>query len=213
MSTSFIATAAEKCLNALLSANPEAKTELSRLSGISLQFKLSELATPLTLQISEQAFSVVAGGHQPFDCRITARLSALLKLRDPNQLIPLIRSGQLDIEGDLALLHRLVSGFTLIEWDLEEQLSHAVGDVVAHAILRRVRRRRRWLQQQAQQQREWLRELLVEVWRLLPSHAEAVPFFQAIAQLQADTQRLAHRLQVLPLPSVSPSLRTAHETE
>lgn len=187
--------------------------QLSRLSGIRVQFKLSELAIPLTLQIQEQAFVVVASGDHPFDCRITARLSALLKLRDPNQLIPLIRAGQLDIEGDLTLLQRLVSWFTLIDWDLEEQLSHSVGDVIAHAVLRRVRHTQRLVQQQAQQQREWLRELLVEVWRLLPSRAEALPFFQAIAQLQADTQQLARRLQALPLPPVTALICTAHETE
>lgn len=213
MSTSLVAAAVERLLNALLTANPKARAQLSRLSGIKVQFKLSELATPLTLQSQDQAFAIVAGGDHPVDCRITARLSALLKLRDPNQLIPLLRTGQLDIEGDLAALQRLISWFMLIEWDLEEQLSRSVGDIVAHALLRRVRRTHRLLQRQAQQQREWLRELLVEVWRLLPSRAEGSPFFQTIAQLQADTQRLTHRLQALPLPLVTTLICTSHETE
>lgn len=213
MSASLVAAAVGKLLNILLSNNIDARSQLSRLAGIRVQCKLSELATPLTLQIQEQAFVVVADGDHPFDCRITARLSALLKLRDPNQLIPLIRAGQLDIEGDLILLQRLVSWFTLIDWDLEEQLSRSVGDVVAHAVVRRIRRTQRLVQQQAQQRRDWLRELLVEVWRLLPSRAEAVPFFQAIAQLQAETQRLANRLQALPLPPVTALICTAHETE
>ncbi|WP_253306020.1 ubiquinone biosynthesis accessory factor UbiJ [unidentified bacterial endosymbiont] len=213
MSASLVAAAVGKLLNILLSNNIDTRSQLSRLAGIRVQCKLSELATPLTLQIQEQAFVVVANGDHPFDCRITARLSALLKLRDPNQLIPLIRAGQLDIEGDLILLQRLVSWFTLIDWDLEEQLSRSVGDVVAHAVVRRIRRTQRLVQQQAQQRRDWLRELLVEVWRLLPSRAEAVPFFQAIAQLQAETQRLANRLQALPLPPVTALICTAHETE
>jgi ubiquinone biosynthesis protein UbiJ len=213
MSALLVAAAVEKLLNVLLSANPEARVQLSRLSGIRVQLKLSELAIPLALQIKEQIFTVEAGCDHPFDCRITSCLSALLKLRDPNQLVPLIRSGQLDIEGDLAMLQRLISWFTLIEWDLEELLSHTVGDIVAYALVRRIRRTQRLIQQQARQQREWLRELLVEVWCLLPSRAEAIPFFQAITALQADLQRLANRLQLLPTTPETSLRCTAHEGE
>ncbi|MEW9824149.1 MAG: SCP2 sterol-binding domain-containing protein [Candidatus Symbiodolus clandestinus] len=209
----LLAIVLEKLLNHWVQTNSSLAPQLRQLSGSRVQLSFTELSSVFTLVVNDGNWSItLMPSATPAHCRVTTQLALLPRLRDPNQIMPLIRGGELAIEGDILLLQRLVSLLGALQWDIEEQLSRHVGDIASHAILRPMRWAKRLLGQQARQQRAWCRELLVEVWRWLPSRAEAQALTQALTQLQQQRCLLASRLQRLSMHPI-PSIRSVnHDT-
>ena len=62
------------------------------------------------------------------------RLSVLPKLRNRQQLTALIRSGDLEVQGDLQVVQNMVSLCDTAEFDPAELLAPYTGDIVAEGV-------------------------------------------------------------------------------
>lgn len=67
-------------------------------------------------------------------CWISISLFAIAQLKQKSRLTSLIKSGQLDFAGDLAILQALSSLFNNIDLDFEEVLAQHIGDVAAYQL-------------------------------------------------------------------------------
>lgn len=99
----------ETALNTFLWRDKALKPARQRLLGKVLRVQLQDFATPVVLVFSERQVDVLSARDGEADCTVITRLSVLPKLRNRQQLTALIRSGDLEVQGDLQVVQNMVS--------------------------------------------------------------------------------------------------------
>ena len=94
----------ENLLNTFLYRSPALKSARTRLQGKVLRVDLKGFSTPLVLVFSERQVDVLGAWEGEADCTVITYASVLPKLRDRQQLTTLIRSGELEVQGDIQVV-------------------------------------------------------------------------------------------------------------
>ena len=102
----------ESLLNTFLYRSPALKTARSRLLGKVLRVEVKGFSTSLILVFSERQVDVLGEWAGDADCTVIAYASVLPKLRDRQQLAALIRSGELEVQGDIQVVQ------TSLRWQI-----------------------------------------------------------------------------------------------
>ena len=121
----------ENVLNAFLYRAPALKTARQRLNGKVLRIVLKEFSTPLVLVFSERQLDVLGEWEGEADCSVITHMSVLPKLRNRQQMTALIRSGELEVEGDIQVVQNFVALSDQAEFDPAELLAPYIGDIAA----------------------------------------------------------------------------------
>ena len=103
-------------------------------------------------------------------------------------------SGEVVIEGDLSVGHKFQQLFEQLDIDLEEQLSHVTGDVIAHKIGHFFRSAKLWHQENFNSLQLNIKEFLQDETQDLPPAPEVNILTQQIDQLKEDFDRLEARI-------------------
>ena len=119
----------ESLLNTFLYRSPALKTARSRLLGKVLRVEVKGFSTSLILVFSERQVDVLGEWAGDADCTVIAYASVLPKLRDRQQLTALIRSGELEVQGDIQVVQNFVALADLAEFDPAELLVPYTGDI------------------------------------------------------------------------------------
>lgn len=187
----------ETSLNSLLFRDRSMKTARQRLAGKVLRIELQELSSPLVLLFSEQRVDVLGQSEDSADCTVQTRVPVLLKLRDRQQLSPLMRSGELIVEGDIQVVQQLVGLLDLAEWDPAEWLAPYVGDIAAQGVSQIVGKGLSLLKSGLQNQQRYVAETLTEEWRMAPGPLEVVWFNEEVDATVRSVDALIARLDKL----------------
>jgi ubiquinone biosynthesis protein UbiJ len=162
-----------------------------------LRIELQELNAPLTFVFSEQKIDVLGQWDGEADCTVTTKLSVLRKLRDRQQLSPLMRSGELIVEGDISVVQQFSALFELVEWEPAELLAPYLGDVAAQGISQAISGGFRFLTQGVKQQQSYVAQTLTEEWKLAPGPLEVVWFSEEVSALTRELDALDKRFEKL----------------
>lgn len=189
--------ALETALNQLLFRDRSMKAARQRLHGKTLRIDIAELRAPLVLIFSEQRLDVVSQWASTPDCRLVTQLSALIQLRDRQQLSALMRSGELTLEGDIQVAQQFIALLDLAEIDPAEWLSPYLGDIAAERLSQTARKTVSAVSGFLCRQRHYLSETLTEEWRLLPGKLEATWFGDEVEALDRAVDALSERLSKL----------------
>lgn len=187
----------ETSLNSLLFRDRSMKAARQRLAGKVLRIELQELSSPLVLLFSEQQVDVLGQSEDRADCTVQTRVPVLLKLRDRQQLSPLMRSGELIVEGDIQVVQQLVGLLDLAEWDPAEWLAPYVGDIAAQGVSQIVGKGLGLLKSGLQSQQRYVAETLTEEWRMAPGPLEVVWFNEEVDATVRSVDALIARLDKL----------------
>lgn len=187
----------ETALNTFLWRDKALKPARQRLVGKVLRVELQELSSPVVLVFSEQQLDVLGAWEGEADCTVSTRLSVLPQLRNRQQLTALIRSGDLEVRGDLQVVQNMVSLCDLAEFDPAELLAPYTGDIVAEGISKVLRTGARFLQHSVQRQQRYIAEAITEEWRLAPGPLEMAWFGEEIAAVERSLAALEKRLHRL----------------
>ncbi|MDQ9130241.1 SCP2 domain-containing protein [Serratia fonticola] len=187
----------ETSLNSLLFRDRSMKAARQRLAGKVLRIELQELSSPLVLLFSEQRVDVLGQSEDSADCKVQTRVPVLLKLRDRQQLSPLMRSGELIVEGDIKVVQQLVGLLDLAEWDPAEWLAPYVGDIAAQGVSQIVGKGLGLLKSGLQSQQRYVAETLTEEWRMAPGPLEVVWFNEEVDATVRSVDALIARLDKL----------------
>jgi ubiquinone biosynthesis protein UbiJ len=187
----------ETSLNSLLFRDRSMKAARQRLVGKVLRIELQELSSPLVLLFSEQRVDVLGQSEDSADCTVQTRVPVLLKLRDRQQLSPLMRSSELIVEGDIQVVQQLVGLLDLAEWDPAEWLAPYVGDIAAQGVSQMVGKGLGLLKSGLQSQQRYVAETLTEEWRMAPGPLEVVWFNEEVDATVRSVDALIARLDQL----------------
>lgn len=192
--TPLLTAGLETALNRMLYRDRGLKTARQRLNGKVLQLRLQELSQPVTLVFSEHQVDVLGEWQDRCDCTVSTRLSSLPKLRDRQQLTGMIRSGELDVEGDLQVVQQFSALMDMAELDPAEYLAPWTGDIVAQGISNVARRGLQRLRGDLQRKQRYLTETLTEEWRVAPGALEMAWYGEEVDALERQVGQLEQRL-------------------
>ncbi len=187
----------ENVLNAFLWRERGLKPARQRLQGKVLRVVLQEFSSPLVLSFSERQIDVLGEWEGEADCTVITRLNVLPKLRDRQQLTALIRSGELEVNGDIQVVQNFVALSDLAEFDLAELLAPWTGDIAAEGVSRFFRRGATFLNRSVQRQQRYVADALTEEWRLAPGALEVAWFAEEVAAVERSATNLTTRLEKL----------------
>ena len=187
----------ETVLNTFLWRDRALKPARQRLLGKVLRVELQELSEPVVLVFSERQADVLGAWEGEADCTVRTRLSVLPQLRNRQQLTALIRSGDLEVQGDLQVVQNTVTLCDLAEFDPAELLAPYTGDVVAEGFSKVFRGGARFLLRGAQRQQRYVAEAITEEWRLAPGPLELAWFAEETAAVERTLAALEKRLETL----------------
>lgn len=192
--TPLLTAGLETALNQILYRDRGLKAARQRLNGKSLAIVLAELRQPLIFIFSDRQVDVLGEWNDKPDCTVKTQISTLRKLRDRQQLTSLIRSGELEVEGDLQVVQHFSALIDLAELDPAEYLAPWTGDVVAQGISQFARRSVQFIRGDVQRKQDYLGQALTEEWRLAPGALEAAWFAEEVDALSRDLALMETRL-------------------
>ncbi|WP_317180181.1 ubiquinone biosynthesis protein UbiJ [Lelliottia amnigena] len=187
----------ENVLNTFLYRSPALKMARQRLNGKVLRIVLKEFSTPLVLVFSERQLDVLGEWEGEADCSVITHMSVLPKLRDRQQLTALIRSGELEVEGDLQVVQNFVALADLAEFDPAELLAPYIGDIAAESISKVLRGGSSFLRKGLQRQQRYVAEVITEEWRMAPGTLELAWFAEETSAVERAVDALTKRLEKL----------------
>ncbi|WP_181952452.1 ubiquinone biosynthesis protein UbiJ [Yersinia canariae] len=193
----LITAAIETSLNSVLFRDKSLKAARLRLTGKVLRIELREMNFPLLLVFSERQVDVLSQWDGDADCIVKTDITVLVKLRDRQQLSPLMRSGELIVEGNIQVVQQLVTLLDLAELEPAEWLAPYIGDVAAETIGQVVHKSSRFLSKQLQQQQLYLAEAITEEWKMAPAPLEVVWFNEEVDAAARATEALSARLATM----------------
>lgn len=156
----------ETSLNTLIKDDPELGRRLARLKGQVIQVHLKEINKTLTFVFSQQ-IDVLANYEGEPDCYLSLNLAVLPELRDQSNITKLIKQDKLVLEGDIQLAQKFSQLMTDCKPDIEEWLSRATGDVVAHTLVKGTENLGQFVKAQASKHQNHLAQVLTEEWKSL----------------------------------------------
>jgi len=195
--TPLLTAGLETALNQILYRDRGLKAARQRLTGKTLAFDLQELSQPLTLVFSENQVDVLGDWQDVTDCTVKTRFSVLRKLRDRQQLTALIRSGELEVDGDLQVVQQFSALFDMAELDPAEYLAPWVGDIAAQGISQFARRGFNFLRNDIQRKQSYAAQVLTEEWRVAPGALELAWFAEEVDAVNRSLDALSARLDSL----------------
>lgn len=184
-------------LNAFLYRAPALKTARQRLNGKVLRIVLKEFSTPLVLVFSERQLDVLGEWEGTADCSVITHMNVLPKLRDRQQMTALIRSGELEVEGDIQVVQNFVALSDQAEFDPAELLAPYIGDIAAEGISKTLRTGSALLRKGLLRQQRYAAEVLTEEWRMAPGPLEVAWFAEETAAVERAVDALTKRLEKL----------------
>lgn len=195
--TPLLTAGLETALNQILYRDRGLKAARQRLNGRSLAVELAELKQPLIFIFSERQVDVLGEWCDTPDCKVKTRLGTLRKLRDRQQFTNLIRSGELEVEGDLQVVQQFSALIDLAELDPAEYLAPWVGDIAAQGISQAARRGLELVRGDVSRKQSYLSQALTEEWRLAPGGLELAWFAEEVDAAARKLAALETRLKQL----------------
>ncbi len=199
---SFFDSGAARALNHLLQREPWARGKLAPFVGEVVELRLAPLP-PVRLAIAGGGSVLAAEAGSAATLTISAKPGIFAALSQGEE--HLMRA--VDIVGNARLAIEILALLRYLRWDVEEDLSRVLGDVLAHRIAGTAREFAAWQAEAGRRLAENVMEYAIEERRMVVSRAEYDDFAAAVAKLRDDLARLEQRVarRTDPRPASSDS--------
>jgi ubiquinone biosynthesis protein UbiJ len=182
----------ERLLNALLEESTPARERAAGLDGKSLGLRLAGPDIEILIRADRGRLSLQRGPARSADVSVSGTPIALLDAWRQGKS-GLLAGGGVSVSGDAQTLEDFVRLFELATPDIEEELSRATGDVIAHDAFRLLGSMRAWAAHALDAIAMNTGEYLQEESRDLPARHELEGFFRDVEILRDDIERAVVR--------------------
>jgi ubiquinone biosynthesis protein UbiJ len=183
----------EQILNGHVQESTAALDLLSSLHGKSLGVEVRGPGVTIVVSAETEKLRLEFAGESSATATVSGTPLALLASLRGDALSGFKDSG-ITISGDAEAAEDFSTLLRLARPDLEEQLSHLAGDIVAHRIGSTVRNAHAWSKQAISALGMNTTEYLQEESRQVPTRVEVEGFFAEIERLRDAAERVAARV-------------------
>jgi len=185
---------AESTINHYLGFDPEKAEEFKALEGKCIEViltapKITAYCLPMAGEIQIDSDYKLAP-----DVTITTSLGGLIKLSQSDNPTKAIKSGDVDIAGDMRVAQKFSDILSGIDFDWEQRLSQYSGNLVANRLGGLVRGGRAWFKQTRTNLRMDTAEYLTEEADILPTKIEIAQFSTDVEDLRDAVERLEAKI-------------------
>lgn len=184
----------ETAVNKLHQLDASAELRRKQLDGTIIAVNLKELNKALFFVISTQQIDILSCYEGQPDCYIKLNLSALQELKDNHQLTHLIKTEQLEVEGDIQLVQQFAQLLTEMDIDWEEVLSSKIGDVLAHKICYHLKKSHKCINQEIAKLQDHSAQFVIEELKLAPGPLQVAYFCEQVSDLEKQYTQLEARI-------------------
>ena len=187
----FLPHPATRALNHVLRSAPLAKERLRKHAGRTAAFHVGPVTLAFTVQTTGEVTAAVPGATRDLEVRMSPFLLPRLAAHEEAAF------REIDMKGDMELAHEISYLARHLTWDVEEDLSHVVGDIAAHRIVSGARGLRDWGRDAALRTAQGAAEYWTEESPLIASRVKVEDFNRGVAELDAALTRLEERVRTL----------------
>lgn len=187
----------ETGVNKLHQLDSSAKQKRKALDGTIIGVSLKEIDKPIYFVISHQQIDLLSRFEGQPDCFIRLNFLALIDLQDNHQLTSLIKSGQLEVDGDIKIVQQFALLLTEMDIDWEEHLSSKIGDILAHKVIYHAKQCKKHLSKRSCQAKKQLAEIVTEELKLAPGPLEVAHFCDQVSDVEKQIVALEKRFKCL----------------
>ena len=191
--------AVESAINHYLSLDEDLPLFLAPLAGKVIAVTITPFNETLYLCPSENGIQMLDYYQEEADTTLTGSLAALGLMSLSATPARAFFSGKVTITGDLKIGQTFQNLFEQLDIDLEEQLSHVTGDIIAHQVGNLFRSAYSWHQDTLNTAQLNISEFLQDETQDLPPEPEIAIFAQQVDQLKEDCERIEARIKRLTL--------------
>jgi len=184
----------ETGFNKLHHLDSSAKQKRKALDGTIIGVLLKEINKPLYFVISHQQIDLLSRYDGEPDCFIRLNVLALVELQDNHQLTKLIKTGQLEVDGDIKIVQQFALLLTEMDIDWEEHLATKVGDLLAHKIVYLAKQARKTFIKQGDRAQKQIAEIITEELKLAPGPLEVAHFCDQVSDIEKQFAALEKKL-------------------
>jgi ubiquinone biosynthesis protein UbiJ len=187
-------------LNRNISETTPARELCQRLDGKTVAIRVRDTALAMYFDISDEVLSLKTVSESDPDVILTGSLLTLARMAGPKGESVgevAVRDGALDVTGDAYTAQTFQKLLGYAKPDLEEELSHVIGDTAAHSTSRLVKNISNWAHHARATLGSNIREYLQEESGDVPSRYEVERFASEVNSLRDDVARLEARIKRL----------------
>lgn len=182
---------AARALNHVLRSAPLALERLRRHAGRTAAFHVGPVTLAFTVQTTGEVEAAVPGAARDLEVRMSPFLLPRIAAREEAAF------RDIEMQGDMEFAQEVSFLFRNLTWDVEEDLSKAVGDIAAHRIVAGARELNRWGREAVIRTAQGAAEYWTEESPLIASRVKVEDFVRGVSELRDGMERLDKRLQRL----------------
>lgn len=186
----------ENLLNRNLGSSPQARSSCAELKGRRLKLVIRDLDVFVVIESLGDSLRITVGDAQECHAEVEGSPVNLLAMAGPSPE-RLLKSGAVQVRGEIELLQRYRDLILLLKPDIEEELSRWVGDAPAHRLASLAREAISLGRRAADTAVRNTAEYFAHETRDLVSRPEAEAFLGDVDRVREDVDRAAARLQAL----------------
>ncbi|MDF2691269.1 MAG: Sterol-binding domain protein [Gammaproteobacteria bacterium] len=186
----------EKTLNSYLNLDPELSDLIGPLQAKTLKVTVEDWNLNIFLAPHAKGFRIYLKTNMDASVGVSGRLTDLMEFALSRHPQALISSGKIKQSGDIHILQSYQSFIEKSQIDWEGLLAKVIGEAAAFELCKKARQAKAWQKDSLRSSCQDLSEYLQEESRLLPPREEVEDFFEDIAKLREDVERLEAKINL-----------------
>lgn len=197
MMLSLFTPAIEMIINQAVKLDPDAQLRLASLEGKIIKVTLTDINISFYIVIEDSLILVKAELDKQANAELTGSSSSFFNLALNEKGSDSIFKGEVHFAGEIRTAQNFQNFFKQLDIDWEEHLAKYTGDIVAHQLISGSKTVTSWLQKTVTSAQQNLSEYIRFEAKLSPASIELENFYDAIADLKSDSERLKQKVERL----------------
>lgn len=187
----------EMLINQAIRLDPDAQSRLHLLDGKIIKIELTDLKVVFFFIIEDNLILVKPECNEQANAELKGTSSSFFNLALSEKGSDSIFKGEVHFAGEIGTAQNFQNFFKQLNIDWEEHLSQYTGDIVAHQMMSSGKKISNWLQKTVATTQQNLSEYIRFEAKLSPASIELENFYDAIADLKSDSDKLKQKVERL----------------
>lgn len=187
----------EMLINQAIRLDPDAQSRLHLLDGKIIKIELTDLKVVFFFVIEDNLILVKPECNEQANAELKGTSSSFFNLALSEKGSDSIFKGEVHFAGEIGTAQNFQNFFKQLNIDWEEHLSQYTGDIVAHQMISSGKKVSDWLQKTVATTQQNLSEYIRFEAKLSPASIELENFYDAIADLKSDSDKLKQKVERL----------------